>query len=415
MKRILIFLLIVFIVTSIATASVQDSGRRKLTPPRVSQTEEQEWQDLQKRFAEYWPHMSGLVWTLIHSYASKTEMERSLKLLESISLSISSKDAASIRNFNGPRGFKQELVRLMRSKDQTVSGFAAKILGIIGDLDYAPRIAALLDTTDAQSIHKVTVRGQAASALGLLGARQYAPRIARLLRSENEYDRAGATSGLGLLKATEYAGDVVRLLGDGKYSLIDEGGPIYCLFEMGVAGKYTSEIAHVLDDEIPGDRTETAAYALARLEAKEHARDIAKLFKHEFRKGAAAKALALLGAKEYAGEILLLLEDKQSFNRRDGAVALGILGAREHAKAVAKLLKDPEGWVEMGAAQALVLMEANEYADKALPIIAKQKTGPYFHTDDFNALVKDQAAELDNRFTTLLARMKAQSMGPQPK
>ncbi len=416
MKRILLALSIILAATSLLHANEQNRGGRKPITTEVSQTEKEEWENLKSRFTKYSPYISGLVWTLIHSYASQSETKRGLALLQSISIAVASHDPATLRKFNAPQGFKQKLVGLINARDETLSGFGASMLAIIGDQEYAPHIATLLDRRKAsRPYHEVTVRGQAATALGLLGAKQYAVRIALLLKSKNRYDRSGAATALGLLKATAYADDVIRVLLFEDVGVGDDSSPIHALFEMGVAAKYTKEIARVLDDEIPGDRTETAAYALARLGAKEHAKDIAKLLKNEYRRRHAAKALALLGAREYTAEIVLLLKDKNSFNREGGALALGILGAKEHVAAVAELLKDEEAWVRRAAADALVLMEANEYAREALPIIAVQKEGPYFDGADFNSVVTEQALELNNRFTILLARMKTRLAAPRPK
>lgn len=416
MKRILLALSIILAATSLLHANEQNRGGRKPITTEVSQTEKEEWENLKSRFTKYSPYFSGLAWSLIHTYESKSEMERSLALLETIGFALASENPVSLRKFNGPQGFKQKLARLMNSKDQTVSGFAASMLAIIGDQEYAPQIAVLLvRERTSRPRREVTVRGQAAMALGLLGAKQYAVRIALLLKSKNRYDRSGAATALGLLKATAYADDVIRVLLFEDVGVNDDSSPIHALFEMGVAAKYKKEIARVLDDEIPGDRAETAAYALARLGAKEHAKDIAKLLKNEYRRRHAAKALALLGAREYTAEIILLLNDKDSFNREGGALALGILGAKEHISAVAELLKDEEAWVSRAAADALVLLEAQEYAARALPIIAVQKEGPYFDAADFNSLMKEQALELNNRFTILLARMKTRLAAPRPK
>ena len=406
MKRSLLVLLMLLLTTSAVPSFGQRRAKRRPVIVATSQAEREEWQRIQQRFKEHWPRMSGWTWTLIHSYASKTEMEAALRLFEAIALAISNKDPATVRKFNDSQGYKVRLIRLMGSTDQTVSGFAASVLAVIGDMNYAPQIAALLDQNPSVTGREITVRGQAAAALGLLNAKQYAPRIALLLRSKEFYDRAGAASALGHLRATEYANDVARLLLDEtSFSSVDTS-PIYALFEMGVAANYKKEFAQVMVKELFDDRAVAAAYALARLGATEHSKDIAKGLTSVY-KGEAAKALALLGAKEYIAEIALLLEDQNSFNREDGAIALGVLGARDHIPAIAKLLKDEKFWVQLGAAFALVLLEANEYAKSVVQVIAQQKSGAYFSSEDFSPLVKEQAAELDQRLRVLLKKMKA--------
>ena len=77
-----------------------------------------------------------------------------------------------------------------------MSGFAANLLAVIGDLNYSPQIAALLDRNADVEGRETAVRGQAALALGLLNAKQYEACISLLLRSENFYDRSGAALAL---------------------------------------------------------------------------------------------------------------------------------------------------------------------------------------------------------------------------
>ena len=203
-------------------------------------------------------------------------------LFEEISLSIANKDPATLKKFNGPHGYKERLTRLMGSSDQTVCGFAANLLALIGDPNYAPQIAALLDHNIPVEGRETTVRGQAAHALGLLNAKQYAPRIALLLRSENLSDRYGAAMALGRLKATEYSNDIARLLLDKTGFASMDATPIYSLFEMGVAANYKKEFAEILNKDSSDDRTVAAAYALARLGATEHSPDVARLLKSDY-------------------------------------------------------------------------------------------------------------------------------------
>lgn len=407
MKRSLIVLFLILVTTSATPCFGQGRPQRGPVIVAISPTEKEEWQRIKQRFQKHWPRMSGWTWTLVHSYASKTELEGALRLFEEIAIAISNKDPATVRKFNDSQGYKERLVKLMASTDQTVSGFAASLLAVIGDMNYAPQIAALLDQNTSVAGREITVRGQAAEALGLLNAKQYAPRIALLLRSKEFYDRNGAAFALGHLKATEYANEVAHLLLDEtSFSSVD-GSPIYSLFEMEVAANYKKEFARVLGNDFFDDRAVIAAYALARLQATEYSKDVAKFLKGGIRKGEAAKVLALLGAKEYIPQIALLLEDEDSFNREDGAIALGILGARDQIPAIAKLLKHKEIWVQLSAAFALVLLEANEHAHSVLRVIAQQKGGAYLSSEDFIPLVEAQAADLEQRLRVLLKKMKA--------
>jgi HEAT repeat protein len=397
------------------------NGQRRVpVKPKVqsesAQTEKEEWDYLKRRFTDHWPRMSGLTWSLIHNYESKSELDRAMKLFEEIALALAVNNPATIRKFKGPLGLKEKLNRLMGSKDQTISGFAAYMLAIVGDHAYAPHIAGLLknDAMRTPAGRESTIRGQAAGALGILGARQYIPQIALLLDSPNHYDRRGAVTALSLLKATGYADRIASLLtkNDPEAYDWDDETPITALFELGVAARYKKEIATVLRGDLFGERVTAAAYALARLSAKEYAQDIAQLLTDKFNKGEAAKALALLGAKEHIKSILPLLQDSNSFTREDGALALGILDAREHAEAIAKLLEDQESRVQHAAARALVLMEQQQYAADVIRVLGKQKEGPYFDFEDFNPIVNDQAVELDKRFMTLWDQMKRRQSAP---
>ena len=397
------------------------NGQRRVpakpeVPPESTQTEKEEWDYLKRRFTEHWLRMSGLTWTLIHNYESKPELDRALKVFEEVALALADNKPTTIRKFKGPVGLKEKLKGLMGSKDQTVSGFAAYMLAIVGDPAYAPHIAALLknDAKRTPAGRESTIRGQAAGALGILGARQYIPQIALLLDSPNHYDRRGAVPALALLKATDYADRIAALLTKSEPEAFawDDDSPIEALFELGVAAQYKKEIASVLQGNLFGDRVATAAYGLARLGAKEYAHDIATLLTHHSNNGEGAKALALLGAREYVKDILPLLQDSDSFTREDAALALGVLNAREHALAVAKLLKDDKFWVRLAAAKALVLMEQQQYATEVFRALAEQKQGPYFDFEDFNLIVNDQPIELEKRFQSLWDQMKRRQSTP---
>jgi HEAT repeat protein len=80
-----------------------------------------------------------------------------------------------------------------------------------------------------------------------------------------------------------------------------------------------------------------ACYALAKLNAKQHVKDLAGLLEDEYRRRHAAKALAVFGAKEYPKDIAKLIEDTNSLVRCDALIALAILDARgasrEHRRA----------------------------------------------------------------------------------
>jgi HEAT repeat protein len=292
--------------------------------------------------------------------------------------------------------FKSKMAAFLNSKDDIVAGFAATVLGISGDLSYAPRIARLLDKeepTDDEA-HPISSRSRAAVALSLMGAREYIPKLVLMLKSQNDYDRMGAAVALGQFQAKEHANAVASLLRPDNSALRVDGSPIYALMEMGVGSAYAADFARMLHNNFDGETTTTAAFALAKLGAKEYRHDIAKLLRHEFHKGCAAKVLALMGATEYVDQIASLLKDRNGLTRTDALLALGIMRAKKYIPQVATHLRDPEGYVTIYAAYALVLMEADGYADQILPKVEHLYRGDLFWG-------------IKNRFKESFLKMKA--------
>jgi len=405
-----LFLLCTFLVVQ----AFRNVGR--ITSNELQQDEKQEWVRLRKRFTEeHAGYISGSLWGLTHGAESKNEMEETLNLLQVLGTAMEKNDPSFLNEIGGIKGFKESFLKLMKSSDDIISGFAATVLAISGDLSYAPQIAAIVEKrdksfTDESVYPPVTARGRAATALGLLGAKKYTKNIVQLLQSKNRYDRAGAAIALGYLGAKEHAQDVVNLLWNEDFRARDDDTPIYSLMKMGVAENYKKEIAQTLGDRFSTDVSKTAAYALAHLRAKEYAKDIAKLLAEKYKKGDAAKALAIMGAKEYAGDIALMLNDESSLNQKDALLALGVLKAKEYAPEVAKLLKAKD-FVRLFAAISLVLMEASVYAKDVVPIIKETpQSGANFFLDasEFHPLVKEEALELNNRFKAALAQMESQ-------
>lgn len=404
-----ILIVLATLMTAGSVIARTQSGQPRQQPDVASVTEKEEWTKLKKSFLKNHSLLSGLTWRLIHAYESREEMDRALKLFERVAIALTSNNPATLNKFNGPNGLKQQLVNLMDSKDGTVSGFAARLLAMLGDERLAPKIALLLDRQKdaAPDAHPpITVRGEAALALASLGRKEYAARIAELLKSGNVYDRTGAAMALATLKATDYAQSIADLL-KLDATAIRDGTPISALFEMGVAETYEEEIAAVLNDEFADDRVVTAAYALARLRAKHRAPEVAKHLHGSFINSDVVKALALLDAKEHLQDIVPILADERSYNRGAAALALGVLEARDYVADIAKLLGDESVLTRRDVARALVLLEANAYAARVLPIIAEQRSGAYFSAEDFSPLVKEQADDLDQRFRVLLKKMKA--------
>jgi hypothetical protein len=353
------------------------------------------------------------MWTLTHAGESKKEVEEVIRLLTILSRSFAKQDPALLKDVGGVRGFKDRMAALLNSKDNVVAGFAATMLGISGDPRYSPAVAKLLDKKDPpeddeEGHAEVISRGRAAVALSLLGAREYVPRLVVMLGSRSCYDRSGAAIALGQLGAREHAKEVAAVLSDTRYKYEDDDNPIYALVEMGVAAEYAGEIAKVLQDEFRGETAETAAYALAKLGARQYAKDIVRLLGKEFRKGDAAKALAIMGAAEYADEIARMLNDKNSLNRKDALLALGVLNAAKYAPQVAKHLNDQTGFVQNYAAYALVLMGSGEHTDQVVPLVENaHRQNLYLNAGDFHPIVEEELSKIRSRFNENYLKMKA--------
>jgi HEAT repeat protein len=285
------------------------------------------------------------------------------------------------------------------------------MLGIAGDRSYAPAVAKLLDKKDppvdlGKFQPPISSRGRAAMVLSLMGAREYVPRFVVMLKSSNHYDRSGAVMALGKLRAKDHAKDVASLLNRKEPQVGDDDGPIYALMEMGLGAEYSGEFARLLDKEFPGEIGNTAAYALAKLGAKESAVHIAKLLNKPYQRGHGAKALAIMGATQYADKIAGLLKSEDALERKDALLALGVMRATKYLSQVAKHLKDPEQYIHLYAAYALVLMEADTYASEVLPQVQHMYEQNLYLTDVFGPLVEDEVIEIGKRFNESFLKMK---------
>jgi len=417
MKQSLLFIIIfVLFITSCSSQERKSLDQSNTTQPNSAQQPGTELEDLKQRFSvKYAGVLTSSVWTLTHDYKSKTEVDEVLKYLQKFLTALETNDEAKVQEIGGVKGFKDKFLNFLKSEDGTVKGFAAIVLGITGDVNYAPPIAALVEErdksfTEAFTYPPVTYRGRAATALGLLGAKEYLPKIVLLLKSRNDYDRSGAISALTYLGAKEYAKDVVALLTNKDFQIVDDVSPVYFLIETGTAKDYKKELVEIMLNRFGSETSKAATYAFVRLESKENAKDIAKLLSVEFRKGDAAKALALLDAKEYSDEIALLLNDESSLVRKDAALALGILKAKNHSGKIAELLTAKEDFVRYYAAVSLVLLEAKDYYKEALPIIEKtHQSGAYLNDGDFHPLVLDKSRQINTTFKQLLEQAKSSS------
>ena len=373
-------------------------------PTQLSAQEKQEWEQLIQRFNE--PRtvrlLAGRLWSLTHGGDSK-KVEEILNLLTVLDPKSARRPAINTKEF------KNTIASFLDSDDDHVAGFAATLLGVLGDLSFAPRIAKLLDKKDPPDdpekfVPPITSRASAAFALSLMEARDYVQKVALMLKSKNDYDRAGAAIALGQFKAREYAKDVAELLKSESGMSSGAESAIYALMEMGAGAEYAAQFVSVMRDD-HGDTTETAVFALVKLGDKQHAKEIAQLLSQEYRKADAAVALAIMGATEYTDQIARLLNDKDSLTRVAALNALGIMRATKYQLQVAKNLKDPESFVPIHAAFALVLMDADRYAKRIIPMVE------HLHRQNLNLIdpqpfVEEELQQINNRFRSSFERMK---------
>lgn len=408
-KSFAIFTIALVIYAAVPTGIARTPDPHMQRTNNATQTDQKEWDLLKTRFnSEYGAYLSSRLWSLIHNYSSKEKVDESLDLLMLISEAVSKNNPALLDRVGGLTGCKKRFLGLMNSNDDTVSGYAALVLAVSGDMAYARQIAALLDKKDEDGDEgPITVRGEAATALGILGASEYVSKIVGMLQSRNEYDRSGAATGLAYLGAKEQAPEIVKMMTNEQFSLHDDVSGIHALVQLKVADKYLKEIATLLDEKFRTERAKTAGYALAQLRAKEYAPAIAKLLNDKYKRGDAAKALAIMGATDYASEIAKLLAEGKPLDQQAALLALGVLNAKQYVSEVAKLLKAPEDSVSHAAADALILMEADQYSREAIRIIDHDhQSGPYVSVGEFHPFVKDEVAEINSRYLVSLARLR---------
>lgn len=345
--------------------------------------------------------LSGEFWTLTHAYESKKEVDEVLEYFTYFFTTIENDDAKQIAKLNGAKGFKDSFSRFLDYKDEAVRAFSLFMLGCAGDISYAPKIAMIVNERDPSFSDRFTgkptfARGRAALALGALNASEYKPDIAKLLKSKNESDRSGAILALAEIKALEFTSEIVALMTNKDLAFDDDDSPIYFLIETKQAQNFKKEIVQAMLGDSREKVPESAAFALASIGAREHAKDIAHLLNDKFRRGEAAKALALMGAKEYAPRIADMLDDESPLTVADAASALGILGANEYSNKIARVIsKHPDSRASVFAAEALLLLKAKKHYSIALPIIEfKRKKRPYPMAGDFHVFFRSQADKL---------------------
>lgn len=363
-------------------ASASQPPAKQLAPD-----DQQEYQHIRQRLREHEALLTRASWTLCHC-ADEAELARIEGTAMLLGAFVDDKQLPKLVEAGGVKAFKEETAGLLKNKDPVVRGYGAIVLAVVGDAAYKERIAKLLEDENCRSAvtefacFKNLDRRDAARALGLMGAEEYAPRLAALLRSDNENDRTGAASGLGAMGSPKHAAEIARLLDD----KVDEVR-MSATAALGALGakQYAGRIAPLLTASGDPMVRETACYTLARLNAKDHARDLARLLGEQFQAGDAAKALAVLGAVEYAKDIAVLLEDKSPLVRCDALIALGILDAKQYTKNVAANLDDKEPFVRAYAAVALLLMGDRTRAKKVQDVVQAEWKDPEIASDDLNA------------------------------
>jgi HEAT repeat protein len=402
------FLALCFVIIAPGCARDSQPPTRGLPPAELKEYETVQRSLLDPRNADL---LNAAGWTLAHAADGK-DVEQAAKAWGLLQAFADSSKNQQLVEAGGIKGLRGNVAGLLKSKDPVVRGFAAILLAVIGADGYKNDIARLLEDKKGppgEDWHKFVYnfdRSRAAMALGLMGAKEFAPRLSALLRSSDAADRAGAALGLGYMRAEEYVSDIAKLLDDN-----DDQARVAAMQALGELGakQYAREIAGLLASLGDPMVSETACYALARLNAKQESKALGGLLKEDFRKRNAAKALALLGAKEYTRDIAQLIQDSDALVRCDALIALGILDAREYTESVAAHLQDKEGFVRPYAAVALVLMCDQTHTKEILALMRPEEKG----TSDFDVqqyvklhpVVQDRCNELRSRANDTLKRL----------
>lgn len=391
-------------------------------PPLVAsprQAEKSDWRDFTTRWKQNKETLEAIAWTLIHVSESEKEMEEIVHIWEVIESSVNADDPSTMHTVGGIEAVKARFATLMDSPDQVICASAAISLGVLGDREYGPRLAAELHKVPAHSEEELLdplCRGRTAVALGIMGAEGCAVELLPLLESKNRYDREGAALGLNLLEATSFSTQVAELLPtperyvtDEEYEYLSDDSAIFSLVRMGLGSQYASQFVEVVQNSRASSEVRTTAmYALARTGDASFAPVIAELLNERFRKGDAAKALALLGATEYSDQIAGLLHDSEPLVLQDAALALGILGADNYAEQVAALLGHELDFVRYYAAVGIIMMQARSFYQEAIPIIDEyHNAGYHMHPGDLHPIMGDKFELTQSRFSELLAAAKS--------
>jgi HEAT repeat protein len=389
-------------------------------PPQSSpqQTEEQQRAELKRKLDENENYLSGAMWSLSHSSENEKELQQFLETLAFVYPGKPEDKDAPLTKVKTVAEFKSRTVAFLDSPDDVVCATAAVFVGALGDMTYAPRLAAELKSTVKRSspIDERLCSGRAAMALGLLKAKNYAGDLVPLLQSKNHYERGGAAQGLGLLKATEHAKAVGALLArlheprraDAELFDSDDDSAISALLEMGVAAEYAPEFVLILKEQFGGEARRSAMFALARIGDKRYASAIAPLLNEQFEKRHAAIALAVLGDKSYTRQIVGLLKSGDSLDQQDAALALALLNATETTNDIVPLLSAKEDFVRYYAAVALTVLDPQKYSSQIRAVVQPYHAQGYrLHDGDLHHLLSAEYSKLEKRFLDNLKIIEA--------
>jgi len=367
-----------------------------------------------ERLGSYQNRLSSEMWTLVHAYDSKEEVDRVLNYFIDFLKAVDSDDETKYEKLGGLKGFKEQFSKFLDSKDEAVKSFALFVAGVSGDKTFVPKIVKFVNERDPSFYDRFTdrtvfYRGRAAIALGRLPAPEFKPDIAKLLESKNESDRSGAIYALADLHGIEYSGQIVGILTDKGFKFEYDDSPIYFLVQTGQGRNYKNEIAGTLASDFKIETSESAAYALVAMDAKEFAPNIAACLKNKFRRTWAMKALALMQATQYSDQIALLLKDESILVRSAAATSLGILHSTKHIPLIAPLLSDEDGSVRHDAAEALIRLDASKYYATALQVFDGGQVGKDWSVTNYHEFVRNKVEQLNDELEKKLAIARASS------
>ena len=261
---------------------------------QLNEQERHEWEQLIQRFHE--PRAMGLLIEPLVGGIHGGGLKISEEMMNLVTVFYGNSGRQPAIN---TREFKNRIASFLNSDNDDNVTCAAIMLGITGDLSFAPQLATLLDKRDPPDVHGNFSRTSVAFALSLMGAKDYVPKVALMLKSKHAQYRASAAIALGQFKAKEYAKDVAKLLDD---ELV-KADAAKVLAIMG-ASEYADQVARLLNDNDETNRI-AALLALGIMRANKYQQRVARHLKEadDIVRFCAAIALVLMDADRYAKTI----------------------------------------------------------------------------------------------------------------